>query len=44
MTKRKIVHSEKPKLLAKKELEQDKAIIKKLLERFGDKWRKLGES
>jgi len=30
--------------LAKRELEQDQPIIKKFMEKFGYKWRKLGES
>jgi len=37
-------HLEEPQMLAKKELEQDKAIIKKFMEKFGDEWRRLGES
>ena len=37
-------HLEEQQMSAKKELEQDKAIVKKFMEKFGDEWRKLGES
>ena len=36
-------HLEGLELSAKKELEQDKALIKKFMEKYGDEWRKLGE-
>ena len=36
-------HLEQIEILAKKELEQDKIIIKKFREKYGDKWRELGE-
>ena len=35
---------EDQQMLAKKELKQNQAIIKKFMEKFGDKWRKLGEN
>ncbi len=37
-------HLEGRDILAKKEVEQDRAIIKKFMEKYGDEWRKLGES
>jgi len=36
-------HLETVELSDKEELEKDKAIIKKFMEKYGDEWRKLGE-
>ncbi len=31
------------KMVAREELEEDREIIKKFMEKYGDEWRKLGE-
>ena len=36
-------HLEKEKIVAREEIERDRDIIKKFMEKYGEEWRKLGE-